>query len=440
MVGGIDYSKSQYNIAVDSHRQPGSTFKPIVYTAAINDGHITDRSTIHDSPIDLPGANGSRWKPHNDDDRYHGSVTAIDAMAQSYNIPAIKVLKLEGPFNAIAYANAMGVNSDLDAVLPLAIGASAVTPLEMSVAYATINNDGLRPSPTCVKQITDQKGNVLYTAEPVLATTFIRKSTTTQLKEMLRAVVTYGTASRILGDDAVRGACGKTGTTQQHYDVWFDGFASDLVCIVWAGHPSYSANGRANYGVPLHEGAFGATICTPIWKKYMMGAIPILQAQRAKEAAAKKPVVVATPAPRVNSDSGDNDSDDNDDSRDNSQDKHDIDKNTIWVDNDTGAQVSPNSPNSHIVHVHPAAPSPQPTNSDTPDSDTAPDSTDSTDADTSTKAKPAAGATKNVTVEICTDSGMLATKWCPSRIERTYAAGSEPKKKCTMHQPPPGEQ
>jgi penicillin-binding protein 1A len=432
MVGGVDYTKTQFNIAADGRRQPGSSFKPIVYTAAIDSGLINENTRILDAPVSYPGAAGT-WTPKNDDHYYRGFVTAKRAMAMSINIPAIKVLKLVGPETAIRYANMMGVKSPLAPYLTLALGASAVTPLEMACAYSVINNGGLRPSPLSVKQITDDKGTIIYTAEPQLETTPISKAALTQVKDMLRAVCTEGTASRILGDNAVPDAHGKTGTTQSHYDVWFDGFTDDLVVTVWAGHPSHDKRGRPIYGIPMSGEAFGATICAPIWKRFMLKAEPLMAKERAKEAPKKAEI---KPAPPIETDSSDN-NDNSSSSSDNSDSSPFVkaDQVTVWIDNTTGKRVPANSPNTHTETYIKGSEPPL-------SSSSAPSTTDPSAPTDSPPVAPQVEApthSRTVTVTVCTDSGLLASEWCPSTISRTFTTGSEPKRTCNIHLPPPGD-
>jgi len=446
MVGGVDYSKSQFNIAADGRRQPGSSFKPIIYTAAIDSGLINENTRILDAPVSYPGATGM-WSPKNDDHRYRGLVTAKRALALSINVAAVKVLKLVGVSTAIRYANMMGVTSPLAPYLTLALGASAVTPLEMACAYSVIDNGGQRPSPLSVAQIADDQGAIIYTASPQMETTSIGKDALSQVKDMLRAVVTQGTGSQVLGDDAVPDACGKTGTTQSHYDVWFDGFTNDLVCTIWAGHPSHDSKGRPIYGVPMTGEAFGATICAPIWKRFMLVAEPILAKERAK-AAALKPAVKPPPV-----DANDEDNDNNSDKSTDSGDTNDRSQKTgdlvnVWIDNSTGQRVQPGSPDAH-QETFAAGSEPKFTQSAPPAStdDTSPASPGQPAGSSPPQhqqpahqqPQQAASRSRTVTVTICTDSGQLATQWCPSTITKTYLAGQEPKTYCTIHKPPPGE-
>ena len=294
MVGGTDYTKSQFNIAADGRRQPGSSFKPIIYTTALDMGVITENSNLKDNPVSFPGANGP-WTPHDDDDRYRGEVTAKRAVALSINIPAIHVLEMVKPEYAIACARKMGVKSPLAPYLPLALGASAVTPLEMATVYSVIDNLGLRPKPIAVTRIEDPDGNLVDTP-PQLVRLSIRQNAFVQMSDMLRAVVTEGTAYHVFTDDTPPDAHGKTGTTQSHMDVWFDGYTPKLVCVVWAGHPSKDPKtGKPIYGIPMHADAFGATICAPIWKRFMIGALDIMAKEEAREAPKPKPAP-ATPA------------------------------------------------------------------------------------------------------------------------------------------------
>jgi membrane peptidoglycan carboxypeptidase len=353
MVGGVDYSQSQFNIAADGRRQPGSSFKPIIYTAAIDSGLITEDTPILDAPVSFPGGNGM-WSPHNDDDRFRGWITAKTAMAMSVNVPAVKVLNLVGVDTAIRYAQMMGVTSPLAPYLTLALGASGCTPLEMACAYATIDNLGLRPSALCVRQIVSEKGDVLYTANTSLETTPISRDAFTQVKDMMHAVTTVGTAAALFRDGSFPDACGKTGTTQSHRDVWYNGFTNDMVCTVWAGHPSTDSKGHNLYGEPMSHYAFGSTICAPIWKQFMLAAAPMVARDKAADAKNQPP------PPAASADNGDDN--DNNDSGDDGDDtdthparhrpRHSNDGGangqvSVWIDNRTGDRVSPGSAHAH---------------------------------------------------------------------------------------------
>lgn len=516
MVGGVDYNKSQFNIAAYGRRQPGSSFKPTYYTAALDSGLITENTRILDAPISFPNASGGWWTPKNDDGRYHGWVTAKEAIAQSINVVAVKVLRLVGIPTAINYARMMGVTSPLAPYDTLALGASAVTPLEMADVYATIDNLGDRPIPMAITRITDSSGNVIEDDEPQLESTGISKGALTQMTDMLRAVAQYGTASASFRDDNPPDACVKTGTTQNHMDVWLDGFTKKMVCIVWAGHPAVDPKtGKPVYGLPMNHEAWGATIATPIWKNFMISALAIeakdearydtrpkvkvtsatTAGQNAAAANGAQPPATAGAATAGNANpfaKPPGQSPDNgaspattstpaagaqgaSNSASNTpaaagQTGADSPTTTVWIDNATGLRAPPNSPDAHqetfqtgteptayapgysapqsapsanpSAATSPAAnPPPTPAPAIAPPARPVPANTPPHREASATgrTTQPVTPKVKYITVTVCAESGLLATKWCPETIERTFVAGHQPTRYCNIHKPPPGE-
>jgi membrane peptidoglycan carboxypeptidase len=438
MVGGVDYAKSQFNIAADARRQPGSSFKPIIYTAALDSGLITENTQILDEPVSFPSGTGTRWAPKDDDGRFRGWVTAKHAIALSINVAAVKVLREVGVQTAVRYARMLGVKSPLAPYLTLALGASAVTPLEMADVYSVFANQGQRPIVTAVERITDNDGNVIEDDPPQLETVPINKDAITQMSDMLRAVVTEGTASGAFRDGNPPDMHGKTGTTQSHLDVWFDGYTSKLVCVCWAGHPTTDPKThRALYGIPMTHEAFGATICAPIVKRFMVSAL----AEMAKDAALQAPPKPKiTPALSVENASN---SDRNATSNQNSNGAQNSNSNsnsnsaqtttlktekgtvTVWVDDATGLRAHPGSSSAHqetfargseptVYAPGQASPAAAPQPAPPPEQ-------------------------RIITVTICAESGLRATQWCPETVQQQFVAGTEPRKYCNIHGPPPGE-
>jgi 1A family penicillin-binding protein len=473
MVGGISYQKSQFNIAADGRRQPGSSFKPVIYTAALDSGLISERETISNAPLTLPGANGKDWSPKDDPGPSPRNPTALEAVAESLNIPAVRVLREVGVDTAIHYASMMGIKSPLAPYLTLALGSSAVTPLEMCRMYALIANQGQLPTPIAIEKIVQSDGTPLEEDQPELETTSISVNAFKQMDDMLRAVVTSdaGTAHNVFADGNPPDVRGKTGTTQEHRDVWFDGYTSKLTCVVWAGHPSKDERtGRPVY-LPMTGVAFGATICAPIWKQFMVAANTILAAEAAREAAHKKPAAPTTaaeapaanspaspstsPTPLVEPASGSGQSaPPSDPTADVSSDGKSV---TVWVDDSSGLRATPNSAGSHQEtfaagmqpttyadgsSVSSAVPKTTHAKSDqsAPSSTTTtlPGSTPTYHAATVPSPSAPAAPAKMVTVTICVESGMRATEWCPETIDKQYPANKIPKY-CTLHKPPPGE-
>jgi len=285
MVGGADFSKNQYNIAAQGQgRQAGSSFKPFVYTAALLQGE-TPESTVRDSPVSYPDGRGGRWSPHNYDGRYHGTVTYRTALAQSYNVSAVKVADKVGIDSVIDVAEKMGIPRDkMQTFLPTAIGAASVTPLEMASAFSIFATRGLRTEPYAIEKIIDSRGRVVDEHKPITWRVLDRDIAATMV-DMMSDVIKHGTAAgirRLLTFPAA----GKTGTSSQHRDAWFVGYTDDLCAAVWAGNLDNS---------PTHRQA-GSTISAPVWADFMVKAQPIMMAARqagetehVEEIAAPKP-------------------------------------------------------------------------------------------------------------------------------------------------------
>ncbi len=265
VVGGVDFAKSQFNRATQARRQPGSAFKPIVYTAAFDNG-FTPNTVVIDSQRSY-GSGTQTWAPRNYDHRYRGSVSIETAIALSINTVAVKVANNIGVEKLVEYAQRMGINTPVEPYLSSALGASVLSPLELATAYCTIATDGVRSEPQCIQRVEDSTGKVLFEARPKL-TRVVRKSTMEDIKRCLRAVVTRGTGSVASG--AGYRAYGKTGTTSDDRDAWFAGFTQDLVCVVWVGNDDYSQM----------RTVYGGTGCGPIWVDYMKQAVPVIQKER----------------------------------------------------------------------------------------------------------------------------------------------------------------
>nr|MDQ2686785.1 penicillin-binding transpeptidase domain-containing protein [Armatimonadota bacterium] len=298
MVGGTDYDKNQFNIVTQARRQPGSLFKAVVYSAAIDSAGYTEESRVYDAPVTFHASGGKAYSPRDDSGFSYNHVSLRTAMAYSINVPAVKVLKDIGPQMAIFYARKMGVNADtpLAPVLSLALGASGVSPLEMADVYATIASGGNRPIPTALTRIADASDKTIEDIPAQVETRVLKTDTARQLDDMLRAVVTApkGTGA---GAIDVPEARGKTGTTQGHKDVWFIGYTKDLVCAVWAGHPVHNAKTGRDGDAEMESGAWGGTVCVPIWRNFMLQALPVYKAVLAKEAARSKATVQPKPMP-----------------------------------------------------------------------------------------------------------------------------------------------
>jgi penicillin-binding protein 1A len=248
MIGGYDHNKSKFNRAVQAKRQPGSSFKPLIYASAIDKG-FTPATIVIDSPIIYNKALGQfkGWKPTNFEEKFFGPTTVREAMTHSRNVVTIKMLdKIGVGYAANFAARRFGIKAKLDRNLSLALGASPVSMLEMVTAYSTLANGGKRPSPIFITSIEDRKGNLLFHAEPQIKKV-ISPSTAYLTTNIMTGVVKRGTAVKV--DRALkRPVAGKTGTTNNYIDAWFTGFTPDLVCSVWVGNDDNTSMGKRETG------------------------------------------------------------------------------------------------------------------------------------------------------------------------------------------------
>jgi len=261
MVGGVDFMESQFNRAIQARRQPGSAFKPIIYTAALDKGK-TIVSTLDDSPIEFERNENELWKPKNYDGTFLGPIPMLEALAKSRNLATVRLLNEIGVDTAIQEARALGIESPIERNLSIALGSSGVTPLELCTAYATFANGGERPTPYFFREIRDASGNILESAEPQTKRA-IPPETAYLTVRLMQEVIRSGTAT------AARGLgpylAGKTGTTNENTDAWFIGFSPDLLAGVWIGFDTPK---------PLGDRQSAAAVALPIWIRFMSRALP----------------------------------------------------------------------------------------------------------------------------------------------------------------------
>ncbi len=259
MVGGRDFEESKFNRATQALRQVGSSFKPYVYTAAIDQGARPD-DTILDAPVIFPTSSGP-YVPHNYDEKFEGTITLRRALAQSRNIPALKVANSLGIKTVIDYAHRFGITSNLPAYLPVALGAAEVTLFEQVSAYSVFPNDGVRVTPRYITKVTDYEGRVLEEDFPDVRDV-IAARTARIMTSMLREVVLHGTGIAAASLKYPLG--GKTGTTNDFTDAWFIGFSPMMTAGVWIGYDEKKSLG------PKETGAHAAL---PIWMDFMKVAL-----------------------------------------------------------------------------------------------------------------------------------------------------------------------
>jgi penicillin-binding protein 1A len=436
MVGGVneDFSKDQYNRAVQAKRQPGSSFKAFVYTAAIDSGYDADYR-ISNARVSFPMGNGKRWTPRNDDGRYGGTRSMRQAMAWSVNVCAVRMADKIGIDKVITYARMLGIKSPLARNLSLALGACGVSPLELCSAYGVFAADGLRTEPTAVTRITTasrdgREGDVLVDNKPE-ARRVLSQETADTMCDLFRGVVTMrGGTGRAAS--RVPNAHGKTGTTTDDRDAWFVGFTPELVTAVWVGNDQYSK--------PMRD-VWGGNVCAPAWADFMLKALEIRKTEKTAPSTppdesvkyddSGQPVNATVDAtahskPRA--------------ARTGSR--------TVTICAESGLLATPQCPTTYTRTLKPgehlgyctihgdkntsqdadqpsdvSQPKPKPK----PESDPKPAPMHSARART---------ANEYVTLTICADSGLIANDYCPETYTKTFLKSEAPRRICRMHRAP----
>jgi len=261
MVGGYDFGRSEYNRAVQAHRQPGSAFKPIIYATAVSQG-MSPASVILDAPVVYEQEQEEKtWKPENYGKKSHGMVSLRDALAQSHNLATVRLLDKVGVRNVIEFAKTVGITSPLAADLSLGLGSSSVGLMELTSAYGVLLNQGSRAEPYAILLVKDNAGKVLEQAEPQ-SLPVISKETAYLITNMMEDVIQKGTgqAAKVIA----RPIAGKTGTTDEFINAWFIGGAPNLVSGIYVGFDDRRS---------LGETESGAHAALPIWINFMKDAL-----------------------------------------------------------------------------------------------------------------------------------------------------------------------
>ena len=261
MVGGYDYATSQFDRASEARRQPGSAFKPFVFMAALENGLFPDTAR-NDAPVKY-----GKWAPRNYNEKYYGRVTLTEALAKSLNSVAVQLAHEVGPPAVVEAAWRMGIESDLQPNLSIALGTSEVTPLELTAAYVPFANGGHKPDIHFINRVTTAKGEVLYQHRPSLGPRVVRAEVVGMMNAMMAQTVSDGTARR-----AAFGwpAAGKTGTTQNARDAWFVGYTANLTTGVWFGNDDGTAT----------KNITGGSMPATAWNEFMAAAhegVPVAQ-------------------------------------------------------------------------------------------------------------------------------------------------------------------
>jgi len=270
MVGGFDFYRGNFNRVTQAWRQPGSNIKPFIYAASLERG-LTPATQISDQPFMLTAEQtGSKaWAPKNYGNQYEPMLTLRQALYKSKNMVSIRILQAIGPQYAQDYLTRFGFDKARQpAVLPLALGAGSVTPLQLAGAYAVFANGGYRITPYLIDRVTDSSGKVIMQSKPVeagdAAARAIDPRTAWVMDDILRGVATYGTAARARVLLKRSDIAGKTGTTNESVDAWFSGYTPSLVATAWLGFDQPKSLGSRETG---------GGVAMPIWVDFMKDAL-----------------------------------------------------------------------------------------------------------------------------------------------------------------------
>lgn len=295
MMGGYDFRKSQFNRAVQAKRNAGSAFKPIIYAAALEKG-LTPATVIVDEEVEYPAGGGKLWKPRNYDGTHRGPLTMREALTHSINIFSVKLLDQVGVDYAVEFAKKLGFTSKIEANLSLALGATSVSPIELTAAYGVFANRGVYLQPFAILRVTDSEGKILEERKPVVpvaatpppavlpatevapgmgTVVAVEPSAVTPqaayiVTNLMESVVQSGTGHRAAAIN--RPVAGKTGTSNDMKDAWFVGYIPQLVAGVWVGFDNQERS--------LGGAGTGGQAAAPIWADFMLGAVRGLPVER----------------------------------------------------------------------------------------------------------------------------------------------------------------
>jgi len=263
LVGGFDFNRNKFNHVIQAWRQPGSSFKPFIYSSSLEKG-LSPATIINDAPLTFTQTGGQVWQPKNYGGKFEGPISMRRALQKSINMVSIRILERVGVKYAQEYITRFGFDADKNPpYLTLALGAGAVTPLQMVVAYSVFANGGYKVNPYLISKITDSNGKVLSEARPARAgdesNRVIDPRNAFVMDSMLRDVVRHGTAVKVLSLNRTDLA-GKTGTTNDSMDAWFAGYQPNLAGIAWMGFDQPKS---------LGDRETGGGLALPIWINYM---------------------------------------------------------------------------------------------------------------------------------------------------------------------------
>jgi len=268
MVGGEDFKKSQFNIAVQKNRQTGSTFKVFVLAAAMEQGVSPYVAYYPNGPILLENPGAADWEVENygKAEFEEKKITILDGIVRSVNVVYAQLIMDVGPDAVARTAMGMGITTELEAYPSIALGGQGVSPLDMAAAFATLANNGVYIEPVSITKIEDSDGNIIYEHEPQEGVRVLKEANAYRMTKILEQVIQRGTGVRA---NIGRPTAGKTGTTQKHWDAWFVGYTPDMSCAVWIGHPEENIRMERLRGLLVQGGTYPAMI----WKSFMQEAL-----------------------------------------------------------------------------------------------------------------------------------------------------------------------
>jgi len=268
MIGGRDFNKSKFNRVTQARRQPGSAFKPFLYTAAIDNGYSPADQYLNQPTVEI-NADGTRWTPENYNKSVGGLTTLRDALRRSLNLVAVRLIADVGPRTVVHYARLMGITTPIRPYSSLALGSSEVIPLELVSAYGTFANNGIHVKPVSILKIEDKNGNVIYNAIPDQQQA-LSPETAQIMRSMMMDVVKRGTGASLGWKYHFHiPAGGKTGTTNNYTDAWFVGYTPDIATGIWVGLDDAQLS--------LGRGMTGAGAALPFWGEFMSSVYDSVQ-------------------------------------------------------------------------------------------------------------------------------------------------------------------
>jgi len=421
MVGGSDFNRSQMNVITQGRRQPGSSFKPFVYSTALDLGVITPRSAISNAPFILRDNRGHvTWQPKGGG--RGGTVSVKTAISRSINVPAVHVGADTGIENVVRFAHdVFGFRSELPAVPSLALGSADVAPIEMAEAYSVFATRGNRVKPFGIRKIVGPDGNTRIENKPRYYADVLSKNTAEFMNECLRAVVTSGTGTAA---SSVKGASGKTGTTNSYKDAWFCGYTDKLVGIAWVANATYDPDRNPAWVYGTMNSIMGGQVSARMWANAVKPVQAHLEKYNVRIQTMNSDVGGETDASeliavRVCAESGER---------------------AIRACPETEMREMSKEDARSLVRCTfhgepPVRPDPDPRGEPEPPDEPPTDITPTVADNRPPRPGDTAPRVETTRVEICVDTGLKATQYCRLKRIVTYRRGEEPTDYCQVHRP-----